>query len=123
MTSGIYAIKYNNFYYVGSSHNIEVRFKTHFRHLDSNKHHCKKLQIKYNEIKEACWEMLTLELCEDKSLYNKEQAWVSYLTEQHYIILNENLKISTKPASIITKTKTYLNEYDRHISDILEKEY
>ena len=123
MTSGIYAIKLYNFYYVGSSHNIEVRFKTHFRYLDKDKHLCKKFQIKYNEIKSGEWEMLILEQSDDVSLYHKEQAWVSYLREKHYIILNENLNISNTPTQLVVTSKTYLNEFDRHFLNTAEKDF
>lgn len=123
MTSGIYAIKKYNFYYIGSSHNIEVRLKTHFRQLDKGRHHCKKLQIKYNETKSSEWEMLILEQSDDVSLYNKEQAWVSYLHMQHCFILNENKSISKTPSCLIVNTKTYLNYFDRYILNALEKEF
>ncbi len=51
MTAGVYIIicKSNNRYYVGSSVNIETRFKIHKTHLNTKKHANKHLQRSWNK--------------------------------------------------------------------------
>lgn len=78
---GIYHIKnlINNKVYIGSSKNIENRFKTHIRLLNSNKHINCKLQEDWNIYKESNFEFSLLEECEENKLLIKEQKYLNNL--------------------------------------------
>jgi hypothetical protein len=116
MTLGIYAIKYGNSYYVGSSKNIESRTWVHFHNLKRNKHHCKELQKEYNKNeklsieKQHYWEILVLqELTKDDNFCDFEQAWISRLLYDGMWIYNTNKThvSKNKAAVIISPYKDY----------------
>lgn len=78
--AGIYLIKNteNNKVYVGSSKNIEGRFRVHKSRLRLNKHHSPHLQKSYNQNpNKFCYEII--EIINDIDLLERrEQYWVDF---------------------------------------------
>jgi len=74
--SGIYRIKniITSESYVGSSVNIEMRFKQHQRRLKSNKHDNPKLQNSYNKYGEDAFVYNVLDYCEN--ILEREQMFL-----------------------------------------------
>ena len=81
--SGIYIIKNtkNGKLYVGSSKNVEKRWKEHERSLRSGKHHSKKLQRAYDKAVDKSvfiYEVIE-EVADDKLLFEREQHYIDTL--------------------------------------------
>lgn len=79
MSRGVYCIRNtdNNKVYIGSSRNIEGRWRVHRSRLNLNKHHSQHLQLSYNLGSSFVYEIL--ELVEDLSqLEIREQYWVDH---------------------------------------------
>lgn len=79
MSRGIYCIRNtnNNKVYIGSSRNIEGRWRVHRSKLNLNKHHSQHLQLSYNLGFSFVYEIL--EIVEDLSqLEIREQYWVDH---------------------------------------------
>lgn len=64
MTCGIYALDFEDSFYIGKSINIEVRYKEHFRHLIKGTHHSTKVLNAYNILKKLP-ELYILETVKD----------------------------------------------------------
>lgn len=77
MTCGIYIIVncLSSKYYIGSSKNIEFRFKTHKRKLDNNIHSNKYLQNSWNKDKDY-FKFLIIETCNECELLEFEKKWI-----------------------------------------------
>ena len=80
MSSGIYSItnKTNDKIYIGSSTNIEERWKFHKKSLKSNKHHSIHLQRAYNKYGKFKFDFKILEIVKSKRNYllKREQYWM-----------------------------------------------
>lgn len=76
--SGVYSIKNNitNLEYIGSSKNIEKRWKEHLWMLESRKHHSKKLQNAWNKHGKDNFTFSIIEECELELLLETEQFWI-----------------------------------------------
>lgn len=73
---GVYKLVFSDCsYYVGSSADIERRYKDHCGFLRRNKHTCKKLQQRYNTLNELPNIEILTECCEDE-LLNKEREFL-----------------------------------------------
>lgn len=107
---GIYKIEniINNKVYIGSSNNIERRWKEHKRLLNNNKHHSIKLQRAWNKYGSENFKFSVLEECEvDRLLY----------LEQYYID-----KFKSYFAGYNSKDKTKnIYTMDDYISDLNNK--
>lgn len=79
MKSGVYQIfnPYNNKRYIGSSINIEKRFKQHKSSLRGNRHHNKHLQNAWNKYKDILI-FEPLEYCEPEYLLELEQYYIDF---------------------------------------------
>lgn len=79
MKSGVYQIynPYNKKRYIGSSINIEKRFKQHKCSLRGNRHHNKHLQNAWNKYKDILV-FEPLEYCEPEYLLELEQYYIDY---------------------------------------------
>ena len=75
---GIYKIEniINNKVYIGSSNNIERRWKEHIRLLNNNEHHSIKLQRAWNKYGENAFEFSVLEECDADRLLYLEQYYI-----------------------------------------------
>lgn len=79
MKSGVYQIfnPYNNKRYIGSSINVEKRFKQHKSSLRGNRHHNKHLQNAWNKYKDILI-FEPLEYCEPEYLLELEQYYIDF---------------------------------------------
>lgn len=80
---GCYAIIRGNRVYIGSSHDIQKRFKQHLAALKSNKHHCRYLQNSYNfHASLSCFSFYILDSLPSniskEQLTAREQLWLDY---------------------------------------------
>lgn len=77
---GIYKItnSVNGKLYIGSSKDINKRWKKHFSDLKNNKHHSKYLQNAWNKYGEDNFRFEVVELVNDEELlFNAEQKWLN----------------------------------------------
>ncbi len=83
--SGIYKIinKINQKYYVGSSNDIEKRFRAHKQHLNGNYHTNTKLQNAWNLYNKNDWDWIIIENVSSNELLTIEQKYLDIAkTEQ-----------------------------------------
>lgn len=75
---GIYYIKciVNKKVYIGSSENIEGRFKQHLAKLNNNKHHNSYLQNSYNKYGEESFKLGVITICKPEELLKFEQFYI-----------------------------------------------
>lgn len=76
--SGIYIIinVINNMIYIGSSQDIEARWKEHVNKLYGNRHENDKLQKAWNKYGEKAFQFKILEVAEEKDLVAREQYYL-----------------------------------------------
>lgn len=90
MTSGIYKIQHisSGKFYIGSSKNIEARWKAHSFELSNNKHGNLKLQNAWNKYGASSFLFIVLEFVEDLDLLLvKEQQYIDSLKPFYNIAL------------------------------------
>lgn len=87
--SGIYAIvnTVNGKRYVGSSQEIDYRFRKHKSALRSNRHHNPHLQSAWNKYGESCFDFIILEECEEELLLKREQAYLDVGCEYNIAVV------------------------------------
>lgn len=108
MKMGIYQIRNiaNGKLYVGSSHNIDVRFYTHKERLRKGRHHSIKLQRAWNKWGEESFEFSVIEAVHDTAfLLIREQYWMDLLkvAKEGYNILPKagtTLGVKRRPETI-----------------------
>lgn len=78
--SGIYKItnKTTNKIYIGSSKNIEERWKAHINLLNRNKHNNNHLQHAWNKYGNKDFEFEIIEICDLSNLIEREQYYIDY---------------------------------------------
>jgi group I intron endonuclease len=127
MSSGVYKIfnTRNNKCYIGSSVNIENRWKFHKSHLLKNTHHCKYLQNAYNKYGNDCFTYSILETCDrDKDiLLALEQQYLDILKPEynHYKVAGSPLGMkhteeTKRKMSLIGKGRKFSEEHKFKIS-------
>jgi group I intron endonuclease len=86
MSYGIYKITniLNNKIYIGSSFNIEKRFKRHIKDLKENKHHNIHLQRSFNSYGKDNFVLSIIELTLKEELLSKEQYYLDLLCPYYY---------------------------------------
>lgn len=92
-TCGIYAIvnRLNGKRYIGSSVNIQGRWRSHKYELCHNKHHSAHLQSAWNKYGADCFDFVVLEVCSVDFLLSREQHYLDeYLPEYNTIRLAGN---------------------------------
>lgn len=72
MAIGIYEVQIGNYFYHGSSKNIEKRMRCHKNKLKNNKHPNPKMQSIYDKYKEFKYDIILT--CEEKDLEYLEQC-------------------------------------------------
>ncbi len=79
--SGIYKIinLINKKYYIGSAANINKRFSTHKRLLNTNKHYNNHLQKSYNKYGKENFHFEIIEYVDSYNLIEREQYWIDLL--------------------------------------------
>jgi len=97
---GVYIIKNinNNKMYIGSSIDLDSRWKHHIYSLNNNKHHSWKLQDAWNKDGQKCFIFDILEMCDELNVKQCEQKWISLLSTHitGYNILDRVDYISSK---------------------------
>jgi group I intron endonuclease len=81
---GVYAIRCGERSYVGSSAEMETRWKRHKSRLRAGKHKNPHLQNAWNKYGEDAFEFVILEECEPALLIEREQYWI----DQHPVRYN-----------------------------------
>lgn len=79
MTCGIYAIVniIDAKYYIGSSKDVEFRFKTHRARLNSKSHKNSYLQSAWDKYGEDIFKFVVIEICSKIELLSVEQKWIN----------------------------------------------
>lgn len=97
MESGIYSIfcTGNEKTYIGSSVNIDKRFRAHKSKLRTNKHANPHLQSAYNKYGEKKFEYSVVEYCEKEKLIEREQYYLDNVSPEFNIrkIAESNLGV------------------------------
>lgn len=81
---GIYCIYFealDNMYYIGCSHNLDIRIREHISKLSNNKHINSRLQNAYNKYGKPIIEILENTSIED--MYDREIFWISKFDSYH----------------------------------------
>lgn len=109
MNSGIYTItnKTNGHRYVGSSVNLDKRFRSHRRTLRKETHRNRYLQRAWNKYGDNAFSFEVLEECEPEFLVSMEQWWMNMLCPEYNICLvaGSSLGIKKGPLSEEHKAK------------------
>lgn len=112
MTIGIYKIsnKIDGRYYIGSSKNIEKRWKTHKSHLKNKKHCNIFLQRAYNKYGISNFELTILLECSKDDLFKIEQDYLNHLDDNAYNLAKQakggdNISYHLNRKEIIEKMK------------------
>lgn len=81
MTTGIYKIlnKINGKIYIGSTVNIEARWRRHKHDLNKNQHHNILLQRAWAKYWSVSFEFIILKICEREKLLENEQSYIDNL--------------------------------------------
>lgn len=93
--------------YVGSSTDIDSRFKAHRMLLKNGSHHSKRLQYSWNKYHESEFEFVVVELCDESLLRSKELHYVK-LEDSYRNGFNGTDQIGKKvrhPKAILRKMK------------------
>lgn len=116
---GIYEIRNikNNKVYIGSSKNIENRWKQHLYMLKNNKHHSVYLQNAWNKYGESNFSFSTIEIVKDENdLFDAEQEWMDstkcYTSECGYNMSSNSRYVDSSHIDNEVLTKI-LNTYDK----------
>jgi len=118
---GVYKIlnKINNKVYIGSSYNVNKRFKDHIRNLRSNNHINKHLQSSYNKYGEKSFEFIIIVKVSKSILRKAEQIYINkYQSDNPKYGYNKSTVISHssdfKNSQVIIKTNSnYFGCYDK----------
>lgn len=81
----------NNMVYVGSTLDVENRFKIHIRSLKNKKHHCKRLQEDYNNLGIESFVFQVVEEVTKELLMIKEQELINYYNLEN-LLYNSTFK-------------------------------
>jgi len=117
MSSGIYKISCGEKFYIGSSKNIEKRWKRHIDDLNKNKHINIKLQRVFNKYGLDNFKFEVIELCKVKELLITEQKYLKSILPFNENVLNistgasggDNLTNNPKRIDIINRIKESVN--------------
>lgn len=84
---GVYKIhnRLNDSIYIGSSFNIEKRFKRHYYLLRTNQHNNQHLQRAWNKYGEESFEFTILATCQKEELLKREQYHINLLKPKYNI--------------------------------------
>lgn len=128
MTCGIYKIENieNNKSYIGSSKDIEGRWKRHNYELSRDKHHSLKLQRAWNKANNPTMFLFTIiEECEQSQLLTKEQYWIdsynSYYKGYNCCKYATGGEKDPIPATVLEKSETRLDNIFKNFKTFKEK--
>lgn len=122
---GIYKITNikNNKMYIGSSKNIEFRWKEHIYNLNNNKHHSIKLQRAWNKCSADIFKFEIIEEVFDlNNLLEREQYWLDktkcYESKFGYNISKVAGKVPNSQIKKANKKKKLLQRKDNYKNDL-----
>lgn len=117
MTSGIYEIgnRENGHKYIGSSANIEKRWRLHIRLLERNKHHCRHLQNAWNKYGKDLFVFSIIELCSVENLFDREQFFLDTTSPEYNVSPSARTRRGTK-ASPETRIKLSLSHTGKELT-------
>lgn len=104
---GIYKIynKINGCYYIGSSLNVEARFRVHRSSLKKNKHHSPILQRAWNKYGEKSFIFEIIEHCTKEEILNRENYYLKTYTPYYNIAKEALAPMTGRKHSKETKKK------------------
>lgn len=127
MKSGVYKIinLQNGKFYIGSSIELDDRFKNHLHELRKNIHKNRYLQNSFNKYGESSFIFHILEYCSPKRALKIEQIYLDGLNPHYNIAKNctasmRGLTHSNKTKSKMSQTSKNLNRYN-DLKDAIEK--
>jgi group I intron endonuclease len=87
MTSGVYSIvnKINGHRYIGSSAEIENRWKRHVKLLDTNKHHSTHLQHAWRKYGKESFDFIVIIECPQSDLIDIEQKYLDAVSPEYNV--------------------------------------
>lgn len=118
MVCGVYKIlntKTGKFY-IGSSKDINKRFKDHIRKLKNCVHHSAKLQNSCNKHGVSSLELHIIEVCSLDRLLEREQYWIDY--HNSYREGYNSSAISNRPSSNVASSFKEKNK--KHVDGIID---
>lgn len=114
MKCGVYQITCieNGLIYIGSSKNIEQRWKNHRRELRLNRHNNMFLQADWNKYGENAFTFEILEQCKEEERYNLEQQYLDkllpfYRTGKGYNISEKSTTRNTTEIRFFKPKRSY----------------
>jgi len=119
MTCGVYKIEApSGKKYIGSSNNIERRWKEHKKLLQAGKHHCEPLQRAFNKYGEAVLHFEVLFECEKSQLIKMEQWCFNWFGKRHLFNASNRLynasmiagRIEMTPETLAKRATTVLRK-------------
>ena len=122
-TSGVYAIvnKADGKRYVGSSWNIESRWKKHISLLNAGKHHSIHLQRAWNKYGAKNFDFVILVACLRTDLLIYEQDYLDSCNPEYNVCVTAGSKAGT-PRSLATRLKLAIaNLGERHTIETRQK--
>jgi group I intron endonuclease len=104
---GIYKIVNNKTdkFYIGSSIDIEKRWKTHINDLNKNKHHCIPLQRAWNKYGINSFSFEIIERCYKSNIINRENFYLKKLKPEYNIAKHALAPMTGRKHSNKTKNK------------------
>ncbi len=84
-------------FYIGSSKNIDARWRDHKKRLRNNKHENKYLQNSWNKYGEQAFVFSVLELCSLDTLLIQEQAYIDTFWDFKTLCFNISVKAGSGP--------------------------
>jgi hypothetical protein len=82
---GIYMIMFGDYKYIGSSKDIFIRIKSHYKDLISKKHHNRTMQRLFDKYGEVSMFYDVVEVCEQVELLEREKLHISFLKRPYRI--------------------------------------
>ena len=112
--SGIYEIRntQNNHRYIGSSADIETRWRGHKKALEQNKHHSPYLQRAWLIYGADCFVFSVLEYCEGSKLFKREQFYFDSLQPEYNVA-----KVAGSPLGV-----RHSKEFKKKVSEVTSGE-
>lgn len=97
-----------NYIYVGSTINIQTRWKDHIRELKYNRHHNKFLQRSWNRNGEEYFQFGILEITHDNYRFIREQYYIDSIKKLYNVNKNADKPPSQKGVVVTTSTREKL---------------
>lgn len=124
--SGVYQIRniINDKIYIGSSKNLEYRYKSHFRALNRGNHENRYLQRAYNKYGKSNFIFEIIEFCKVDLIFEIEQYWINqYIDTLKCYNINKNASCPPSRTKEQGNTCHFSKEMREHLSKIQKQRY